>query len=78
MTAQVNVAPPIDPMDVYDKMTLARELFDWMEGLSGAICTALDGGNADRANKLAAVAQYIAYQHREQFERYALDLEVRP
>lgn len=75
MTAQVNVVPPVDLVDaMYDQTTLALELFGWMEALSQAICSSIDNGHVDRANRLAAVAQYISTQQVDLFESTAREL----
>jgi len=75
MTAQVNVVPPVDLVDeMYDQTTLALELFGWMEALAQAICSAIDNGHTDRANRLASVAQYISTQQCDLFEATARDL----
>lgn len=75
MTAQVNVVPPTDHIgEMYDQTTLALELFGWMEALSCAISSAIESGHADRAKRLAGVAQYISTQQVDLFEGTAREL----
>ncbi len=73
MNAQANVAPSTNEavLDAYDQLTLAREVCDWMEALSGAICASLDNGHTDRANRLAGVAQYLSGRYVQHFEEEA-------
>lgn len=73
MTGHTNLAPVTNEtvLDAYDQLTLAREVFDWMEALSGAICASLDNGHTDRANRLAGVAQYLSGRYVQHFEEEA-------
>lgn len=52
----------VNPMEVYDHCTQAREIFQWMEALSGAITDASknETWGPYRAKRLAGLMHYLA------------------
>lgn len=74
MTAQVNVATPIDPVEMHDQATVALEYANWAESLAGAIQSALRDNLPHRAKDLAGVMQYVAQHQVSLFEGYAREI----
>ncbi|HDZ55394.1 MAG TPA: hypothetical protein ENI17_11080 [Pseudomonas xinjiangensis] len=74
MTAQVNVATPIDPDEMHDQATVAVEYASWTESLAAAIQSAIRDGFPLRAKDLAGVMQYVAEHQVSLFEGYAREI----
>ncbi len=66
----------IKPMDVYDHCTQAREIFEWMEALSGAIGDASTNEiwGPYRAKRLAGLMHYLATDWSAHFDHVAEEI----
>lgn len=73
MNAKVNVKvpTPIEPMDVYDHLTQAREIIGWMEALGYSIQRANENGATHYSTRLAGLIHYLGTDWTEHFNREA-------
>lgn len=76
MTAIVT-EEPICPIDVYDHMTQAREIFHWMEALAVSIKTANERDSRHTVKHLSELAQYLATDWAVFFDNQAESLAAK-
>ncbi|WP_120993156.1 hypothetical protein [Stutzerimonas urumqiensis] len=63
-------------VDMYDNATQAKEVLEWMEGISAGIHQAVAAGHHGRAKALAGLAQYLALDWADHFGRAAQETRV--
>lgn len=71
MTAQVEIIEPICPLEVYDHLTQAREILNWMEALAFSIKHANEHGHTDKVQHLADLAHYLGTDWSAHFHHQA-------
>ncbi len=71
MTAQVQVAAPISPTDVYDHLTQAREILQWVQALGSSIELASEHGRTGTVKSLAGLVNYLGTDWAAHFDSQA-------